>query len=146
MFRSTDLGLTWKVLTGWKTEEILAIVPGPNDSTRLFAATPFGIFRSTDGGSSWVKKNAGFRRWYVQRLHLDPADRKTLYALVEDDLYRSVDGAETWVPLRSGVALPVAFGQDPLQPRLMLVASEEDGVSEDHGRGPDLVPGARSRE
>ena len=146
VFRSTDLGLTWKVLTGWRTEEILGIVPDPGDSSRIFAATPFGVFRSTDGGSSWVKKNAGFRRWYVQRLHLDPADRKRLYALVEDGLYRSSDGAETWFPLRSGVTLPVAFAQDPLEPE-----SDASGVgrkwgAEEHGRGSDLESRARSRE
>ncbi len=139
--RSTDLGLTWKVLTGWRTEEILAVVPDPGDSRRIFAATPFGVIRSTDGGETWVQRNAGFAKWYVQRLLLDPADRKTLYALVEDDVYRSTDGAETWVPLRSGVSLPVAFAQDPLDPRTMLLGSEEDGVrrSTDGGRTWDPV-------
>ena len=144
--RSTDLGLTWKVLTGWRTEEILAVVPDPGDSRRTLRGDAVrrlsGARTAEKPGCSGTQAS---RSWYVQRLLLDPADRKTLYALVEDDVYRSTDGAETWVPLRSGVSLPVAFAQDPLDPRTMLLGSEEDGVrrSTDGGRtwDPSMISG-----
>ncbi|MDX1252485.1 MAG: DUF11 domain-containing protein [Gammaproteobacteria bacterium] len=38
---------------------ITALVVDPNDSATLYAGTPVGIYRSTDGGASWATFNGG---------------------------------------------------------------------------------------
>lgn len=126
--RSTDLGQTWKVLTGWRTEEILGIVPDPRDSCILFAATPFGVFHTSDDGVSWSPRNQGFRKTYVHRLLADTQDATTLFALAEDGIYRSVDGGKQWIPLGGRLTLPVALAQHPFDRRLLFAGVEEDGL------------------
>jgi photosystem II stability/assembly factor-like uncharacterized protein len=120
--------MTWKVLTGWRTEEILSIVPDPRDSSVLYAATPFGVFKTSDDGFTWSKRNRGLRKWYVHRLRLDRGDRKTLFALAEDDIYRSSDAGEHWIPLGTGITLPVALAQHPLDMRLFFAGGAEGGL------------------
>ena len=100
--RSTDGGRTWRVLTSWRTEEILCVVPDPEDSALIYAATPFGVFKTTDDGATWVKKGNGFKKWYIQRIIMDRADRSVLFAASEDDLYRSTDAGEHWKPMHVG--------------------------------------------
>lgn len=88
LHRSTDWGTTWKILTGWRTKEVLSVAPDPVDSMRLYISTPFGVYGSTNAGATWVEKMKGFKTWYVRRVILDWTDRRVLYATGEDALYR----------------------------------------------------------
>src|SRR5215831_476858 len=60
----------------------LAIAPSP--STTLYAGTAGGVFKSTNGGSSWNAVNAGLvfslPNTAVFALALDPTTPTTLYA------------------------------------------------------------------
>lgn len=40
LHRSTDGGRTWRVLTGWRTKEVLSVAFDPADSLRLYISTP----------------------------------------------------------------------------------------------------------
>jgi photosystem II stability/assembly factor-like uncharacterized protein len=74
----------------------LAFTPG--DSPALLAATDDGVFRTTDGGSSWTRLTAQFGSIAVERLVVDAADPLTLYAAPAAfrGLLRSHDGGATW--------------------------------------------------
>ncbi|MBM4162424.1 MAG: hypothetical protein FJ217_15150 [Ignavibacteria bacterium] len=128
LHRSTDEGRTWRVLTTWKTEEILSVALDPVDSSILYVATPFGVFKSTDDGSHWVRKMKGMKRWYVQRLVVDRTDRRKLYAAAEDDLYQTTDGGEHWRQLGVGVPGILSALQHPQQTAVLLVGTEDHGV------------------
>lgn len=135
LHRSTDGGSTWRILTGWRTKEVLSVALDPVDSLRLYISTPFGVYRSTDGGGTWVEKMKGFKTWYVRRVILDRVDRTVLYATGVDALYRSTDGAESWEQLSVGVPEIKWVLQHPVDPNLLLVGTEDHGVRYSPDRG-----------
>lgn len=60
--------------------------------------SPFGIWKSVDGGASWEPKLE--TEAPATDLEMDPLDSKVLYAgLRHLGLRRSPDGGETWVPI-----------------------------------------------
>lgn len=118
VFRSTDSGRTWTlVLRGVATD--LAMRPG--DPSVLYAATrstnwwelpatadDYGIFRSTDGGRTWISASEGLPDTGVARIGLAiaPSAPDVMYVALErfgaeeggPFLFRTNDGAATWRP------------------------------------------------
>ena len=56
MLRSTDGGTTFVLLTGppFVGQGFFDLIVDPTRSNRLFVATTGGVYRSTDGGSTWT--------------------------------------------------------------------------------------------
>jgi photosystem II stability/assembly factor-like uncharacterized protein len=67
-----------------------------------FAGTHSGLFKSTDGGSTWNPINNGFPTQGLGRIGfaISPSNSKRMYALVDarenGGVYRSDDGGENW--------------------------------------------------
>lgn len=133
--RSDDGRASWRVLTDWRTEEILSLALDQVDSSRMYIGTPWGVFRSADDGKSWQKKSRGMKKGFVQKIVIDHSQRRTLYACSEDDLYFSRDGGENWKPLHVGVSGLMTVVQDPLNPAHLLVGTEDNGVRVSFDRG-----------
>lgn len=128
LHRSTDRGRSWRVLTGWQTEEVLSVVVDSHDQKTIFISTPFGVFKSVDDGVTWLKKMSGMKKWFVQKIIQDQTDHRILYAACEDDLYRSDDGGEHWRPLQIGAPGILTVYQLPSDPKTIIVGTEDDGV------------------
>ena len=128
LHRSTDGGKTWRALTSRTTEEILGVVPDPEDSAMIYLATPFGVFKTADDGNTWVRKMNGFKKWFIQRIIMDSRDRRTLYAASEDDVYKTTDAGEHWFPMHVGALHPLALMQNPNKPKQFLAGFENRGV------------------
>jgi photosystem II stability/assembly factor-like uncharacterized protein len=128
LHRSTDGGKTWRILTSWTTEEILCVVPDPVDPSVLYVGTPLGVFKSSDDGSTWVRKTNGFRKRFIQRIIMDSRDRRTLYAASEDDLYKSTDAGERWFAMGTGTPYPLAVIQNPGKASEFLAGFEDGGI------------------
>jgi len=96
VFKSTDVGATWiDVSTGLGNGGIQALL---FDGTTLFAGTPadaVGIFRSTNGGTSWDPAAAGLPIGKVIRSLISFG--AYVFAGTEGDgIYRSSDHGDTW--------------------------------------------------
>jgi photosystem II stability/assembly factor-like uncharacterized protein len=128
LHRSADGGKTWKVLTNWETMEVLSVAVDPYDSTVIYIATPYGVYKSIDDGQHWTGKTRGVKKWYVDEIILDWRDHRTLYAAAEDDLYRSTDGGESWSTLRVGVPDMRTVLQHPKNGSIIWVGTEDHGV------------------
>jgi photosystem II stability/assembly factor-like uncharacterized protein len=105
MFRTTDGGKSWDTLrTGLPTGDVgrigLAVSPANPDIVYAIieaADDKGGVYRSTDRGASWEKRNGYVSNspQYYQELVCDPRDADKLYSL---DTYTKIseDGGKTW--------------------------------------------------
>jgi hypothetical protein len=126
IYKSTDAGRTWKLTGIEATQHIGRIVVDPTDANIVYVAAvghtwssnpERGLYKSTDGGTSWqlvkfVSDKAGFID-----LAMDPKDRNTLYASSWERvrgpyflrsggpgsaLWKSSDAGATWKEIRGG--------------------------------------------
>jgi len=181
IFRSTDGGATWeKVLfknenTGGSDVEIDPSDPdtvyaslwqsrlGPWEDDNAFAGTGGGLFKSTDGGTTWRKLSHGLPADLVQiNLAIAPSQPNRLYATIATTepgayasdkglgFFRSDDGGENWTRITDdprpamkigGGDLPIAR-VDPKNPDVVYSASIVTVRSSDGGRTWESIRGA----
>ncbi|MCU1538270.1 MAG: hypothetical protein JWP82_2621 [Humibacillus sp.] len=115
VWKSTDGGLTWThVSTQFTGQATSSIVVDPSNPDHLYAATlrgrggnhrttaptaeKYGVWESTDGGSSWtLRKGTTDEFRGATDLVLDPAAPTHLWASFwGDGIYKSTDGGATW--------------------------------------------------
>jgi photosystem II stability/assembly factor-like uncharacterized protein len=77
----------------------------PGDGNTVYAGTKSGgVFKSTDGGQTWVSKNEGMGGQWIWALAIDPVIPTTIYVGTEGGgpgLFKSTDGGDHWTQLNS---------------------------------------------
>ena len=135
LYKSTDGGDTWEVLAAdvFAGRCFAKIRVDPLNPLRLYAAItraggfpelaaakghpgstgPLGVFRSDDGGVTWVQLTNGLPNLSATDLALDPNNPDVLFAGIgrifgaaENGVYRTTDGGDSWTRLSGG--LPTA--------------------------------------
>jgi photosystem II stability/assembly factor-like uncharacterized protein len=97
-----ETNTAWRAAcTGIRGSTVHALAFDADSSTLLFASTPIGVFRTTDGGVSWRQTS---RRLSINPLLLDthPWIRTRVFASGEQGIFVSTDRGESW-----GQAKPV---------------------------------------
>lgn len=126
-YKSMDAGATWSFIGLPDAGQIGKILVHPNDPDTIwvaalgdaFGANPErGVFKSTDGGTSWNKVLYLDERTGVVDLSMHPTNPRVLYAgawggerkpwsLLSGStlggVYKSTDGGETWNKLENGL-------------------------------------------
>ena len=102
VIKSTNGGLTWNT-TGLnfqvtQTRRIRRLIMHPTDANILFAATTNGLYRTTNGGTSWTQINTN----NYQDLAFKPGDPTTVYA-VNDKFYKSTNGGTSFTQITAGL-------------------------------------------
>lgn len=137
LFRSSDGGETWSEIEALSTHEtrgqwfpgngglmVHSVLVDPADPQRLWVAiSAAGVFRSEDGGTSWLPINEGVRNvgaLYDSNLPLYPEVGQCVHHLVASarpgrlymqthlGTYRSDDSGDHWEDITAG--LPSEFG------------------------------------
>jgi predicted RNA-binding protein with TRAM domain len=85
----------------------------PTDANTIYVGAPAGgVWKSTDGGSSWTKGITGLTRLGVSSIVIHPSDPNTIYIGTGDrdggdvsgyGVWRSTDGGLTWSSFHSGM-------------------------------------------
>jgi photosystem II stability/assembly factor-like uncharacterized protein len=110
------------------------------DQRLVFAATPVGVYRSTDAGLRWSQPGVSPTVPLADLVAVSPhfGRDQTLFACGVDGLHRSSDGGDTWQRVLVGsrmLAVTIAAGttHDGL---VVFAGTEADGIlrSEDSGR------------
>jgi photosystem II stability/assembly factor-like uncharacterized protein len=138
VWRSNDDGAKWQqvtpqALTPWS--KVTGIEPSHFDANTAYLAvdrhrldddTPY-LYRTTDGGTSWTRIDAGIPRdSFVNVVREDPVRRGLLYAGTEKGVYASFDNGAHWQPLQQN--LPMTSVRD-------IDVHGDDLVIATHGRG-----------
>ena len=147
MFKSTDYGNSWKKInSGLETIETNTIALDPNNSNILYLGTDDdGIYKSTDGGTSWTKLTIfGLPQKYgVGDIVVDPRDNKNVYVATVDyfrlavdrgllgdyGVYFSKDGGNTWKPFNEGLTHKGAFALEmDTEESILYVGTRGGGI------------------
>ena len=140
VFKTSDGGSTWvKVLYVDDNTGATDLVMDPHDPQTLYAAMyqrqrkvwgfngggpGSGIYRSRDGGATWIRLSNGLPQGDKGRIGLDilRADPRVIFAVVEaagreSGVYRSGDGGDTWQPWSTLNPRPMYYSQIRADPR-----------------------------
>jgi photosystem II stability/assembly factor-like uncharacterized protein len=145
---STDFGATWRESSaGLPRKPITSVIvdpKSPSDSRTLYAAAfEDGVYKSSDGGKSWVKRSTGLGAPGVNvrvcriMLHSDGTlfclvtalRRNSRYLAAGPGLYRSSDGGRSWSWINRSHPLrwPKDFDLDPRDSRVIYMGAADAG-------------------
>lgn len=109
LYRSEDRGKTWQAVKLSMKHghlDIMGLVSDPGGPRTIYVAThEAGVFRTQDGGASWIEMNSGLGGLDVHGLGLDPREPQTLHAAVRgqgEGIYRTTNGGGKWVRVDDG--------------------------------------------
>jgi photosystem II stability/assembly factor-like uncharacterized protein len=154
IYRSRDDGETWENLGLKDSQHISKILVSPDDPNTLWVAAqgPLwskggerGVFKTTDGGSTW-SKTLGDDEWTgATDILIDPRNPDRLYAATwqhqrtvagyigggpKTGIYRSEDGGVTWEELTEGLPegnmAKIGLAISPQKPDVLYAAIELD--------------------
>ena len=98
-----------------------------------------GVYKSSDGGSSWHTSSVGLVNLLIQSLALNPLDSNILYAgTYKDGVYKSVNGGVTWTQTGPGLnseAIVYSLAIDPSQPDILYAGTRSPGSNPPWGGG-----------
>ena len=126
LYRSKDGGITWKKLGLEKSERIANIIVNPENPNEIYVGVlgalwsdsdQRGVFKSSDGGSTWNKILYDGPATGCADLAMDPSNPNILYASMwefrrtgwsfnsggpKSALYKSTDGGGSWNKIHNG--------------------------------------------
>jgi photosystem II stability/assembly factor-like uncharacterized protein len=102
LYQSSDLE-HWRYL--WQSPgPIMALVASPLLPETFYIATVgHGIFRSTDGGESWLPINNGLTNSTINDIATSAKNDQLLYAATNDGIFVSQDGGQSWRHATNGL-------------------------------------------
>ena len=145
VWKTYDAGRYWQNVSDpyFKTASIGALAVAPSDPRVVYVGTGEtsqhvdiqagdGVYKSTDGGTTWVNVGLGATR-HIARIVISPRDPNLVYVAAfghefssnpDRGVYRSQDGGRTWqkilyVSERAGA---VDLSMDPSNPKVIYAA------------------------
>jgi photosystem II stability/assembly factor-like uncharacterized protein len=127
-YKTTDGAANWNNRNSGLPGQVRAVAVAPSAPNIIYAATPGGPYRSTDGGVTWAKTPlTGFTGFTLPlTIAVDPTNQLIVYVgLSTNGVWRSTDGGNNWsqvnVPLSGAGVTSVVF--DPTTPATVYVGS-----------------------
>jgi hypothetical protein len=164
LYKSTDAGLTWKLMGLEATQQIGRIVVDPADPNVVYVAAlghewnsnpERGLYKSIDGGATWqLSKFVSDKAGFVD-LAMDPKDHNTLYASSWErirgpyflksggpgsGLWKTTDAGATWREIKGG-GFPatmkgrIGIAVSPSDPQVVYTWVEADTLPHPLARG-----------
>jgi hypothetical protein len=102
VYKSNDGGQNWTCTSLGENfgSGVTAVEVHPSNPLIVFAGGNSGIFRSTDGGSSWVNVMPE-SNLNVNEILINSANTQIVLAATDKGLYRSTNGGSSWVSIYS---------------------------------------------
>ncbi|HYE57961.1 MAG TPA: hypothetical protein VD948_05625 [Rhodothermales bacterium] len=126
--RTTNGGRFWRITTGWDVTEVQDVTMDPSRPWRVFAATPYGLFVTSDLGQTWRAQNDGLASRFVASVRVDRTAPDRVFAGTEAGLFVSPDGGRSW--RATAVTAPVrSIRQSQADPRRWAVGLQDSGIA-----------------
>ena len=173
LFKSTDGGDTWQEVAGLGKHPtrsewmpgfgglcLHSIALDPENADRMWVGiSAAGVFRTYDGGDTWLPANRGVRADFnpadplpewgqcPHKLLSHPANPSLLYQQNHCGVYRTDNNGEKWTDITKDLPSRFGFvlGLHPRQPNTLYVLPEDEAVGTDVGGGIRYASGARFR-
>lgn len=100
LFKSANGGESWTAIIGSIQGYPDAIAIDATNPSRLFVGTNWGVFRSADGGQTWL---AASDVVYATAVAIDPINPNVVFAGYTGTCYRSTDGGASWSAYKIGL-------------------------------------------
>jgi hypothetical protein len=158
LWKSTDAGKTWTEIRGggfpettkgrinfdisrsnpkiiYAMVEADTVMNGAHDTSVKPQVRPSGLYRSTDGGATWEKRNGtNVRPFYYNQVRVDTKNPERVY-FTSTPVLMSDDGGKTTRTATQGIHVDHhAMWIDPSDPEHLLVG-DDGGVSQSWDRG-----------
>ncbi len=123
VWKTTDGGSTWVpqgddlaaigisdiIVLSTSGDDEVYIATGDRDASDTYSV---GVFKSTDGGSTWASTGLAFtagQKRLINRLLIDPTNSSILYASTSVGVYKSTDSGTNWSIITSNVYIDMEF-------------------------------------
>jgi hypothetical protein len=143
LFTMNLQSLTWSYLT----RALCGVMPhsfaiDPTVPNSMFAATNFGVFSSSDNGTSWFQTGLSTGQYYA--ITISALNHKYMFAGGEKGLYISKDAGSNWSYLPGPFDLPIRSIVSTSNGSLFVLAKNSIYVSNDAGKNFTLVSNVSS--
>jgi photosystem II stability/assembly factor-like uncharacterized protein len=129
LLRSTNGGLTWKrIVNGLDNRgNLVSLAISSHSKQFLFLSSDRdGIYKSQNGGSSWLKVNSGLGSLSISLLAMSADNNQVIFAAgTKDRLYRTINGGQSWHQVRSDASRITAI---TTVPKKHILIGNEQGV------------------
>jgi photosystem II stability/assembly factor-like uncharacterized protein len=121
-------GVNWWTPTGPEGGLIFDLEVDPQTRT-VYAGTAGGVFASTNGGTSWVRRNRGLGAYGGLLAH-SATPAPALYTVGREGvIYRSLDGGLSWIPGgRPGFDQVYSLVADPSDASVLYAGTSFNGI------------------
>ena len=120
LWRSYDKGFSWTQIRTF--EQLLnRIAISPADTSIIYAASDFSLFKSTDSGDNWFKVYAPPDTNYfgVDQIEVNPVNSNLLFIKAGGNLYKSLDGGISFS--KTTIYDMSFFAVNPIDPNIIYV-------------------------
>ncbi len=139
VYKTTNSAQNWNVTNSnvaLDGNAVLAIEISRTNSNLVYAATApvnipqVGLFKTTNGGTSWTNVTAGIPNRYIMDLAINPSDNNMVFAALggfgTPHLYRTLNGGTTWNAVGTGLPdVPAnSILIDPLNDNIMYLGND----------------------
>ena len=107
------------------------VIVNPKNSNNVFVVGAYGIWRSTNAGTSWVRVNANS----FEDIEFNPYNPNIIYASGPTGtycVYRSTDNGQTWTGLGSGSGITATgrtmIGVSPANPAVVYILQSSGSI------------------
>lgn len=163
LYKTEDSGRSWRIVLRIMPQDqveyprslhgLKTIVYAPSDPSIVYAGaripdktiefdrtTPFdttrpslGIYRSVDGGETWVQINDGLEKttFNINQIAVDPDNPQIAYAAtLNSGIFKTVDGGQHWVSINQGITRNDirSICIDPARPNVIYAGAENAGI------------------
>ncbi len=150
LWSSTDNGQSWSTTTDQlATLGVSAIAIDPVNPNVIYIGTGdrdaddapgLGVFKSTDGGQSFVQTNTGMGDRTVNEMRIHPDSNEVIIAATSSGMYRSTDAGANWTKTSVSTSY-IDFEFKPDDPSIIYaVRSNRLEMSYDGGLSWAMVP------